>query len=856
MTVDIGRILADIGRRLAKVEAQSRLKSASIDDAALLVRDGTGSLRGIVGQQGDGTTAVTIVNGPPPPQPSAPIVTSVLGGVAASWDGQFTDGQVLPLDWSRVEVHASTDPGFVPFAGTLHSTIETAQGATVIVATDDPVYVRLLARSTSGTASPPSTPTGPHGPTPVVATELLDGIVTTVKLADDAVTAAKVAAAAVTPDALAPVLADTVSQRWVDTMDDPAAWTLVAQETGATWSHQTVTDASVGGGSVGQAAGYVGVRGTTLIPHDPSTMYRISVRIRASPEPAAGPDTCYLGLIGFAADRTTMVNRAGADSVDSQYYPVARLQAVAAADGWTVYTGFIQGRGAPATSVGGGPAPDPLAPEPLHSQVRFITPYLLLNYTRRDNAGIMQVDTVSVEALRTGVVTAAYLAAGSVSTSKLVAGAVQTAQLDAEAVNASKIAAGAVTTAKLDALAVTADKIAANTITTAKLAAGSVDATALKADAITGKTITGGVINGAEFHSDDGAGGLVDIESGTVLTTASTGWRIAIDPSKPQPAVVWLNDTGVIAGEINGMGDSTRPGLVLSSGPFTDGAVTDWRWATRSGADGAINGWRTGRFRESDQNTILGGYINLAPDKATLAWIDTANSATNTILQISQGLFVFDEGRFVIEPPVSSAPAFHLAAQTGHTGHLIRAQVNLVNQFVVTAGGAVTATGSVTGASFTTAGSVNAATVTTTSNATVGGTLGIANATVSGQITKDATWSTLSTGTGWAGYGGAYGIGRYRRMPDGSVVIRDLINRTASTTIPSGEIVATLPVGYRPVTQVQQNIFVGGSSGGSLSININTNGTITLTNITPGAVTYLSTGSGYISLNGYQFFTD
>lgn len=216
---------------------------------------------------------------------------------------------------------------------------------------------------------------------------------------------------------------------------------------------------------------------------------------------------------------------------------------------------------------------------------------------------------------------------------------------------------------------------------------------------------------------------------------------------------------------------------------------------------------------------------------------------------------------------MSTSTALYVAAKSGHTGNLLRAQVNLVDRFVVGASGAVIAAGTVTAGGFSTTGSasagsvtatgaVNAATVSTTGNATVGGTLGTANVTVSGQITKDAAWSTLSTNTGWAGYGGAYGPGRYRRLPDGSVAIRDLVNRTASTTIASGEIVATLPVGYRPVTQVQQNIFVGGSSGGSLSININTNGTITLTNITPGAVTYLSTGAGYISLNGYQFFTD
>lgn len=455
MTYDIGRTLADLERRLKAVEAQSRLKSASLDDTALVVRDSTGSLRGIVGQQGDGTTAVTIVNGAPPPAPATPTAAPELGGISAGWDGLFADDAIIPLDWARVEVHASPTDGFTPGPETLVATIETAQGGIVYIPATTPQYVRLVARNTSGTASPATAQVGPYTPKPV--------------------------------------------------------------------------------------AGEIGI----------------------------------------------------------------------------------------------------------------------------------------------GEITETLIADGAVTT----------------------------------------PKVFANAITTPLLAAGAVDAVALKADAITGKTITGGVINGAEFHSDDGAGGLVDIESGTVLTTAATGWQIAIDPSKPQPAIVWLNDTGVIAGEINGMGDSTRPGLVLSSGPFTDGAITDWRWATRSGADGAINGWRTGRFRESDQNTILGGYINLAPDKATMAWIDTDNAATNTILQITQGVFTFDEGRFVIDPPVSSNSSLWIVAKSGHTGRLIRAQVNSVDQFVVTAAGAVTAAGSVTAAGFTTTGAANAATVTTTGAITAAGVL-------------------------------------------------------------------------------------------------------------------------------------
>ncbi|MYW43042.1 hypothetical protein [Streptomyces sp. SID161] len=195
--MDIGRELQALRKQLEKVERAARLSHAAIDNTAVQVTDGAGGLRGIIGIQADGTTAVNIVNGAPPPQPSAPIVASVLGGVTVSWDGTFADGSTLPMDWSRVEAHASALAVYEPDATTLKGTIETAQGATVVVACDAPVYVRLVARNTSGTASTASNTIGPYGPTPVVAADVVNGIITTVKLADDAVTQAKVATGAI-----------------------------------------------------------------------------------------------------------------------------------------------------------------------------------------------------------------------------------------------------------------------------------------------------------------------------------------------------------------------------------------------------------------------------------------------------------------------------------------------------------------------------------------------------------------------------------------------------------------------------------------------------------------------------------
>lgn len=488
--MDIGRELESLRRRIEAVERQSRLGSASIDDTSIAVHDGDGSLRALVGQQADGTTAVNVVNGPPPPAPSAPLVVSVLGGVSVTWDGQFADSQVVPLDWSRVEIHTSTSSGFTPVPATLMSTIETPQGATVIVPTDDPVYVRLLARSTSGTPSTATAEVGPHGPADVVADDIIDGIVTTTKLAADAVTAAKIAANAV---------------------------------------------------------------GNTEIADD--------------------------------------------------------------------------------------------------------------------------------------AVTTAKVIAGAILAGKIATGAVETDKLAADAVTAAKIAALAVTTGKLDA----------NAVTTAKLAAGSVDATALKADAITGKTITGGVINGAEFHSDDGAGGLVDIEDGALTATSSDGWKMLFDPTDVYPVLGWLLPGGGTAAAINGNLQDDLPGLNLSCGPFTDGAVTDWRWTTYMGEfSGGTNSWRTRRVRHSDTSIFLGGQLYASNDRASLSYINSADASTNNFLEVFSTQAKLTGGRFQVAPVASDLACFWANAPAGHTGMLYRGDVNGVSTFVVTPAGQISTIGGLT----------------------------------------------------------------------------------------------------------------------------------------------------------------
>ncbi|MFF4276112.1 beta strand repeat-containing protein [Streptomyces sp. NPDC001536] len=384
------------------------------------------------------------------------------------------------------------------------------------------------------------------------STKIADAAVTAAKIGNAAVTTGKLAAQAVTINALTAALADTASQRWVDAMADPSVWTVTQSGTGASWTHLSgVADAPTGQ-TVGQAAGFIRIRGNVQIPYDPDVLYRVSARIRATAQPTTA-DVIYVGVLGVAADGTTLVNREGADSANSQHYVAASAKSVGTADGWVTVIGFLKGRAASGASGSSGPNNDPRSPGTVHANVKFIAPYVWLNYNNQASvAGTMQVDAVTVEALKTGVVDSVNLVAGSVTTAAIATDAVTATQIAAGAVTASEIAAGAVTTAKLAAGAVTAAEIAANTIvagnlaassvTAAALAAGSVQAAALAADsvaagkiasdAITARELAAGAVTASEISA--GAVTAAALAAGSVTTdklTVAGGANLLTDPS-------------------------------------------------------------------------------------------------------------------------------------------------------------------------------------------------------------------------------------------------------------------------------------------------------------------------------------
>jgi hypothetical protein len=831
--MDIGKELVLLRRKLETLERASRLSHVSIEDTSLLVNDGTGSLRAIIGVQADGTTAVNVVNGPPPPQPSTPIVASVLGGVTVSWDGLFADGSVLPLDWSRVEVHASIVGGFTPIPATLQGTIETAQGATVVVPCDTPVYVRLLARNTSGTASTPSTQAGPFGPAPVVADGLLDGIVTTLKLADDAVTQAKIAAAAVGSTELqaGSVLAVKLADAAVEVgkiANNAVTGPAIASDavTAGKVAADAITAREIAAGSVTAsevAAGAITtdkltVTGGANLLSDPSFEGAYSAALVVgdtyfSIDPTGNGSAKSLKVNAVNATATTRSKRLTTVPIlpgdqlflaidylaSSDYTATATIKYYAR---WEDSTGATIGYGVAQASppvLGGStwnrPTATVTAPATTVQATIWVESF-------QAQAGTVKFDNAVVRPVLAGT----QIQDGVITTQKIAALTILAGNIAADAVAAGKIAADAVTAREIDALAVTAAEIAANTITAGKLAAGSVDATALSATAITGKTITGGTITGSLIQTAatgdritlnessankvlvyDGSivSAIAELSKRGLLVQGTNGSVLWLDPNATYPNLRLTNAGQTNSAIINVSETVTGAAdLGLNSGTFSGSGFTDMKWRVFMGGDF----WVAERIRNSAPGTNIGGRLFLSNDHVTVAYQDTTTPANNHSLVVYSGYAQFNGGRLEVLPPASANPALKVNAGSGHTGNLAQLQVAGTDKLTVDKDGNVTATGTLTAAS-------------------------------------SSTTSGLTAGSGFT-------ITNFYAYRFGKVVALDLyMHRSGATiTATTGNIsdtqIATVPAGWRPThTTINAHWDDGTSSGGWV---IGTDGICTL----------------------------
>ncbi|MFE6185454.1 hypothetical protein ACFQ6U_13615 [Streptomyces sp. NPDC056465] len=610
--------LRDLEARVAALEGSNPLTNASIESGSLDVFDDEGNLRASLGMQSDGTVALVAVNSDPPPTPTAPTVEPTLAGLVVTWDGKWADSDITPADYATIQIHVSgAGAEFTPDLSSLASTISAPLGGSATVAVDGyaPVWVRLVATNTAAIEGPPSAATQ-SAARQAVSPDLIDGIITEIKLAQDAVTAAKIALGAVSKSALAQgavtmnalggALADGVTQRYIDAMGDAATWSVITKPAGAQWQHLSDIPDAPTGKTVARATGYATVRGTVQVPYDPDVLYRIAARVRTTVASSSGTDTLYIGALGIAADGVTLVSRTGANTASSGHYVAASATPQPVASGWVTYVGYLRGRAAAGANGTAVPAPDPRAPGVMHASTRFISPLLYLNFGSGSagTTGVMEVDAVTIEVLKTGIVDSTNFVAGSVTTAALaadsvtagkvaadaigarelkadsvtameiLAGAVTTEKLLALAVTAEKIASLAITTDKLSALSVTAEKLAVNSVTATKIAAGTIEATHIKAGAITAEKIDAAALNGKTI-------------TGAIVQTAALGDRVVVTNSGSTGLLRFFNAANKLSAEISSNVDDEGMQAFVIQGP--DPAGTNWGGRPRLSlsADGA-----------------------------------------------------------------------------------------------------------------------------------------------------------------------------------------------------------------------------------------------------------------------------
>lgn len=158
MSTSLASELARLERRIRDLEAgRTTFQRVSVDGGFLPVYDDDGNLRQQIGRQDDGSYTVIDVNAPPPPQPGPPAASGWPGSAVVSWGGELAVGTTWPNDFARVEVHASTTPGFIPTDATHISQFTSPRGGAVTLALA-PVehFFRLVAVNTSGAESVPS----------------------------------------------------------------------------------------------------------------------------------------------------------------------------------------------------------------------------------------------------------------------------------------------------------------------------------------------------------------------------------------------------------------------------------------------------------------------------------------------------------------------------------------------------------------------------------------------------------------------------------------------------------------------------------------------------------------------------
>jgi hypothetical protein len=176
---------------------------------------------------------------------------------------------------------------------------------------------------------------------------------------------------------------------YYQTFEDPVhdAWTLTSGDKSAiTYPN----NGKAGGKALRTTSKAVWITSNANIPFDPDRLYRIRTRVRKI---SGTTRDIYVGLMGYAADGTTIVDRNGtAVAADANF---VALKGTISSTSWATYQGYV--KGVAATGTASAPVTDPSAPAVLHEDTRYFRPFLALSQGADD--GIQEIDYITIEVL-------------------------------------------------------------------------------------------------------------------------------------------------------------------------------------------------------------------------------------------------------------------------------------------------------------------------------------------------------------------------------------------------------------------------------------------------------------------------
>ena len=161
----LARKLLELEQQVQALGRGTRLGHSSLQGESILALDEDGEVLAELGTEG-----VVHLDGPEPPRPTAPVLEQGVGTIFVRWDGAWDpidegdEGEppTTPIDFDRIEVHATTDPEATEWdEDTLAGSITQRNGGVVMIRgwdLDDVVYVRLVCRSLADKLSEPSEP--------------------------------------------------------------------------------------------------------------------------------------------------------------------------------------------------------------------------------------------------------------------------------------------------------------------------------------------------------------------------------------------------------------------------------------------------------------------------------------------------------------------------------------------------------------------------------------------------------------------------------------------------------------------------------------------------------------------------